>query len=364
MLFLFSSCRGTFYDEQISLTAQITSKLKKEASLGPIFIDDGYYEENTKVFFLPEKEDYNKGFIVFQSNDRLRIYYLVDEYNIKGSLETYINDYFETASNYLLEPFSGSTGYLLFINYAPAVNNTCYNVIRYDELSDSNPLYEIYSNPLLGELIYNDFYSIFSSYPRIYGSYISPLDNRFYIFCQNQDTGNYHEVFYETGVPSVTPEPTQIPFSSPAPVYDEIVNIVLAENIYNACDYFYDTQKNKSVISLYAGKENIYSNYSWDAGKSPVKLSMEDHITHLLSSSLLFTRNDKTAKIYSLDGVKLYEFPMGDLRFNYETYNKNTSQYDMIFSLGCTLRTSDDWHDTQYYFYIYSWPTNELNKLE
>ena len=359
-IFLFSSCRGTFYDEQVSLTAQITSRLNEEASFGSIFFHDICYneDEGDKAFFLPEKEDYKKGFIIIQADDYIYIYYLDGTNDAQGPFYTEIDSYSESGSNYLIEPVPDHPRHLLFIDYDPEWYNTRFDIIKYDE-SKSN-IESLFSEQSLGNLIQSNFGGTFGSSPQIYGAYISPLDNRLYILCL------FNSEFYEVSYlidfkyyPDV--------FTESHGVYDDNspinFSISLQDNIDLGCNYFYDSKAAKSVLSIYSGKGNIYTNYFWDSGQSPTKLSMEDHITNLLSSSLLFTRDYKKARIYNLKEEMLYEFPMGDLNFNYET-NIGDNMYDMLFSLGYVLRTSGDCHEIQYYFYIYSWPTNEINKLD
>jgi len=134
-------------------------------------------------------------------------------------------------------------------------------------------------------------------------------------------------------------------------------NIFLPINtISNRIHYFYDfTHK-----SSYAGIFDEHITYSWDENYTlSTSLLLSGTPNYLISDSFLALVQDKIMSIYNYNGENIQSLFTGDIRFICETQNE-AGKGQLFFSYCLLLNDNDV---MEFYFYLYSIPTEEFIKL-
>jgi hypothetical protein len=343
------SCRGVFFNEDISLSVSFISKLDHKATIGPIRHFNQYFDiERDNIFFIPDKGYYNQGFIIQNHDTCFDIWYLDSSGVIYGSVHFDISDMNNKEPNCLFETLNGYPRHLFCVNYDGEY--TRYKVIIFD----GDYLYDDGEQDISSR-IYDDFSSTlyFSNYPTINGVYISPVDNRLYIFFLSDDMGEnrYYEVSYAFASGTDITEPSS-PYGSSY--------IILNDSIYHDLYYSHDVTRNRSLASYPEGTS--FKTYSWKSDLVHQKVPIDDPGKHLLSSGEIFSYQNGIARGFSIAGDELFITGKGDVRFCYE-YCDGNGRYHSLFTYTTLKMEEHDCSIDSVTFYVYSIPSDKMSDI-
>ena len=86
-------------------------------------------------------------------------------------------------------------------------------------------------------------------------------------------------------------------------------------------------------------------------------------IDAVLTNGQLLAFDDGVCTVYTPAGKKLYEFPLGGLKFCYEQWDPVDGRFELYFSLAYWLFGREEKSD-QLYVKVYSIPTSSLSSLK
>jgi hypothetical protein len=403
-LFLFTTCRGVFYDEEAALDAILLSKMTKIADLGTFTLNpDNCFDSNDmKVFFLPDKNvlesNYNQtGFLIFDTaHEDLYIWYLDSSKSISQTHYQMPNNNTDDRPDYFLEPIkqvddTPAKG-LLYIKLNTweddgYINrNTGYNILQYRDGMSTWVLGNEYGGngqtESLEQKIGNDYGSSLPLFgdASVHGAYISPSDQYLYILCGdgNGGTGNflYFDVAYQFMEDYEIPGDPNTPIifklgalGSPygvSPGTYTILDNPYREILY----YFYDFTTNGSFMS-FPTTSGTYENWYWKAGDfiapnefNETQLSYDVPMQRLLTTGEFLSYSGNTVNVYNQNGEKVNSFQIGNLHFPYEVMNPSGT-YSMIFTYAVSrsIEPESTCSEREVTISVYSLPTTAIDTL-
>jgi hypothetical protein len=117
-----------------------------------------------------------------------------------------------------------------------------------------------------------------------------------------------------------------------------------------------------SYLSYWTGSK--YRTCSWYSASAPTGVTelsgLDGRVDAVLSSGLLLSFADNSCTVYDAEGRKLYKFPMGGLKFCYESIDAGTPT--LYFSLAYWQFGKDEKAD-ELYVEVYALPTANLRDL-
>jgi len=122
--------------------------------------------------------------------------------------------------------------------------------------------------------------------------------------------------------------------------------------------FYFRNPSGLRFLSVWNGSKFV--NYRWDDGLSAASLPFDGRIEALLSTDELLVVDEDAAIVYSPAGQREYFFPLGSLRFAYETYRDGTPT--LLFSLVYWNQAAGS--DDEFYINVYSLPTARLSTLD
>jgi len=329
--------------------ANTTNKLNLVASLGPYQLENVYnnFSGEHEIFFLPDKNNITTGFIVIRTNSNFSILYS----DVIGLSESFhcITDSIDTENpDYWIDTIDGFSGSLLFLKYQQ--DGIEYDIIQ-RQPGNSAPI-SLHGSQSLNNQIFSDLngagYTGWTNQaPTVKGAFLSPINQKLYFLCK--DNSNVNNNFYECNYQIENFQLTSLELT--------YSNIFLPINtISNRIHYFYDfTHK-----SSYAGIFDEHITYSWDENYTlSTSLLLSGTPNYLISDSFLALVQDKIMSIYNYNGENIQSLFTGDIRFICETQNE-AGKGQLFFSYCLLLNDNDV---MEFYFYLYSIPTEEFIKL-
>lgn len=357
LVLLLITCTLPPYDEDLSESLNTIENMTKEAEILKI---ENLYEIENNSYFLPCKSDYSKGFIVTEMADRIDLQYIEDEQRITGG-EYAIRSRGTHSNNYYVNIIKGPDPF--YGDYITFNRMYYYNTANFD-------LYYLNYEPTL-KTIQEDRYGPFEtcnqfllppSYPPQYliGSYIgeTPLSTFIAFIIKYSSFNTYYEELWELDNIGQISNPFVINLDFRGQTaglsFPELPGDL--ENVF----YFFDYNTLTSFISFYDDIAGQYLSYKIDNTGVLYELNLPYKIDAVVSTGLIYCEKNGKAYIYDYNGNQQYIIGLGDLKFNYEVWDKNKSKYKMIFTLPFTTNSH---HDDYQNYYIYSIPTEDLSLL-
>ncbi len=366
---LLAGCAMPPYNEELSLAQVTRSKLGTPVNkIGPVYAQLDDSSRQTPFFFLPDRNDMGTmggGFLVATASYGLRVWYLA-YYSTNGGLSaswaTSLENAGGTANSYLLQPLrSASGGVLSLIRYLPS-SSYLGNVLTV--LSSTDPTIVNPTTPLVLSGFLNT-----TPPPTVIaaGSSIYPLDNILtydmqYFLGYAVETGTYIEIECRTDLSAgVTARTTLSSDFTLSPLPPDLRNV-----------FYGHVMSGQSYLSYWSASEGKYKSYSWTPttlGPPPMdptdlKLlsGIQGRIDAVLSNGHLLSFEGNQCTAYGPAGNKLYDFPLGGLKFCYERQAAD-GQYKLYFSLAYWLYGYDEKPD-KLYVEVYAIPTANLANLD
>lgn len=332
------------YDEDLSLAMITAGKMKQEAEIGPLHRWSGEYE-GTDYFFVPDKGIFNRGFIIAAGENYIKFQFVENDgmgnYWIDAEDWRPITNQNDKTLNFRVEAVKGG-GYINFVRFDSGdyANNEL-TVLEYFPSNIVNA-----AGPFILRTEINTDFGFLSI---VLGSNIYPDTigtDEIHFLCK-LDTGGYREVSYNINN-------TGINWGFGIDIRGSSFPLPLPPDLENAFYYYYPGS-DTSFISFYY--DGIYHNFSWDDSCILKPLTgISTRIDALLTTGELFCRTHNMGYVYNQDGIRQYDFPLGDLHFVYEYYTG--SEYRMYFTLAYWL------YEDELYFKVYSIPTEDLDELD
>jgi hypothetical protein len=213
----------------------------------------------------------------------------------------------------------------------------------------------------LRSFINNDVYGgDLAKNPTILGASIwpqpmaNPFDDHVFL-CRFDGNGRYAEIRYQTD--------TANGLINPVVINDEIE--------FNFPDYFENAFYYRngfadiSYLSYYSETQRKYKNYRWSPGL-PVNIKplikMDRRIDAVLTTGQLLSFENNLCYVYNANGEKQFAFLLGGLHFCYEIDLDGSGRYYLVFTIPAWLSLRD-WEE-ELRFYVYAFPTDQLNELQ
>jgi hypothetical protein len=344
------TCRYLPFDKELELAAATLPKLTLEATIGPVQVQSWCVSNNTsdKFFFMPDKDNFSTGFMLRSSpNGNIDIRYLYsDGIMSNNTLSYHINGTTPYKPNGLIETISGVTGKLLVILY----DNT-----EIDQIPSCRIIIALPGPNLSESLLINDLNSYIPGSDRINGAFIKPEkpspDKLYFLYT---DTLNkFQEVYFSisgSGIVTLTP-------SRATPVN------YLNQDPYWPNDLFYAFDPLTSMSFISYSLSDGFHNVWWN---STEKKGFADKYPRIgiLNNGDLLSMDKGVMYGFNQSGNQLYKFPLGELKYMYETYSMTRDEYLMVFVLT-QITMNDQYGDCNPYFTyrIYSYPSEDVAKL-
>jgi hypothetical protein len=180
-------------------------------------------------------------------------------------------------------------------------------------------------------------------------------DKQYFLGCAS--TGDYFEVESITNAASGTAVAGLSALNSPI----AISLSPLPSGLHNAF-YCHASNTGRSYLSYWTGAK--YRTYSWYSASAPSGVTeltgLDTRVEAVLSSGQLLGFADNSCTVYDAEGRKLYKFPMGGLKFCYESIAAGTAT--LYFSLAYWQFGRDEKAD-ELYVEVYAIPTANLRDL-
>jgi hypothetical protein len=372
ILILLISCRRIIFNEDISFTIEVAERMTSKAVVGPLTIPGQTYDENEdEVYFIPAKGLYNEGFIIWKKSDKLTIWYVDAPGVLSNSIDVTLDTCSEHGLDIFIEPITGNAGQLFFINFnKDDIDNektSIYDIAYYEgnTLSwrfggDHYNLSEFLADEFGGDRGWDPHIPIY-----VNGAYISPHTNRLYLLCydgylagSSSDTYRYYEFSFAMNSDGVLSDDHALRCADNGSYW-----INLYREMRYSFFYAYDSITNKGFACFYNDDFHRYETYTWDtadtSGGLIHNINIQKHVRHLLSKSRLYARQSGIVDIYDDNGHKLYSFPSGKLRLNYEYYNDG-GYFSMVFSYTEVLK----YNQAKFNFYVLTHKTKDIDELD
>ena len=371
---LLAGCTLPPYNEELSLAQVTRSKLGQPVNkIGPVYAQLDDNARQTSFYFLPDRNDMGTmggGFLVAMADYGLRAWYLA-YYSTNGGLSASFAIGLEnatgTANSYLLQPLrSASGGALSLIRYLPS---SSYLGNTLTVLNSSDPAIITPSTPLVlsEKLTATPPPTVIAA-----GSSISPQDDAIgfdvqYFLGYAIDLGyeTYVEVKFNTNASS------GIDVATIATISSDFTLSPLPPDLRNVF-YGHADSTNLSYLSYWSAAEGKYKSYSWTPTllapppADPPDLKplpgIRGRIDAVLSDGRLLSFDGGVCTVYGPAGFKLFDFPLGGLKFCYERQDSLDGQFKLYFSLAYWQYGRDEKPD-QLYVEVYAIPTANLRNL-
>jgi hypothetical protein len=348
-----AACALPPYNQDLSLAQVTRSKLGAPVNtIGPIYakLDDSAMEN--RFYFLPDRDDpaNSGGFLVAEASYGLRLWYLADySMGLEASWSIDLANSSETTNNFLLQPLdSGAvdTNYFLIL-------------IRYQQ----DDLRLIHSSGTASVSQYTTELPLLTNLPsamNVLGSSISAdstSGSDLQFFLASQGTTYYAEYGAQTDTADGF---TLISSSLPTdlgPVPDGLTSAF----------YAHDPVLDRSYLSRWSGSS--YSTYAWNWDHEATGIAangfqqltgIKGPVNAVLTSGQLLSFADNSCTVYGPAGWKQYKFPMGGLKFCYESIDAGVPT--LYFSLAYWQYGKDEEAD-ELYVEVYAIRTANLKNL-
>ncbi len=376
IIFLFISftigCTLPPFDEELSETINATEHMKKEAGIYEI---QDLYDVDNDFYFIPSKSGLDKGFLITEKADRIIIQYIENNQAL-GSSEYEIQKQSSRTNNFYVNtipvnvPILGNIDLLIFYRsfyYDPIVPvYPDFYYLYYDPATPFN--IAINSNLNLKNDLDIAVPAVDPQY--LLGASVTQFGSINYAaYLVKDSSNNYYEELWEF---SVIGFPTKFNINNGLSIYsrnnDGVLFISLPDlptDLENAF-YYIDLINNPpivtSFISFYDVDTESYLSYKWyyDGAIQLEQLNIPYKISAILSSGLIYCVNRNKAYLYDYNGNYQYLISIGDLKFKYEIWDSDKSEYRMIFTHP--FWTQSD-HQEYINFNIHSIATDDLSLL-
>ncbi len=370
---LLAGCSMPPYNEELSLAQVTRSKLGQPLDrIGPIYTKLDDTGRQTPFTFLPDRNGSGSmggGFLVATTTYGLRVWYLAyfSSYGgLSGSWAIGLENASGTSNNYLLQPTRSASGALNLVRYFPSTGYLSNELIQ---IHATDPLIVSpgTSQPLSGLLgaAYPPPPTMIAAGTSIYPMADPSTFDMQYFLAYGLETGTYVEFKSQTNESSGVVSPTVM--------YSDFTLSPLPPDLRNV---FYGRADSigLSYLSYWSASEGKYKSYSWSLptlGPPPVdppnlKLlsGVKGRIDAVLTSGQLLSFEDNGCTVYDSAGNKLFDFPLGGLKFCYERWDPSSvpPQFKLYFSLAYWLYGRDEKAD-QLYVEVYAIPTANLSSL-
>jgi hypothetical protein len=387
LVFFYNSCMFPPFDRDISLAMETIENLHSEAKLGP-FEEYSYSDFFEGTYFLPCKDQFNKGFLIIPGENKLDIYYLEDdrqaEHDKDGGDEMINID--NRTFNFLAVPLTGV--------YGGSINSNLLVFKMYDQylgtglnmynLSNTVDFNNPYSTPdgswRLQDHINSSIADPTVSYSAsiILGislfSYPFNTDSdRMFCLGKFDSSGLFYEVRglnYDDNITGSLPiSYGNINDNIERGISQKEISLPFIPDGVESGFYHYNPNSQVSYFSFYDNQFKTFRTFRWYANADGQikyeELDIPHGIDAVLSTGELFCELEDEAIVYSPSGNFKYDIPMGDLKFAYEFFypwNVQNGKYIMIFTF---IYWEPREHDgDRPIIRVYSLPTSKLGDLD
>jgi hypothetical protein len=352
-----AACSMPPYNEQLSLAQVTRSKLGEPVNrIGPVYANMDPSAQENQFYFLPTRDDPENsgGFLAATSSYGLRVWYLADySAGLESSWSIDLDNDSDTTFNYLLEAIESSMAGYYFLSLTRNLPNDLRTIAAMSPASVNqySAVISLSSAPLVagmdtvGASVFPDSTT---------GS--DPL----YFLGYGGGTSSYYECAGRTdisGFASIV--------NGPGTILGGLVPMGLSSAFY--C---HDALHDKSYLSYPAGSGHISCSWTWDADNAATAASgfqllsgIGGRIGAVLTNGRLLSFENGRCTVYSDVGKKLYDFPLGSLKFCYERWNPVDGRFELYFSLAYWVWGRDEKSD-QLYVEVYAIPTDKLSSLK
>jgi len=360
-----AACSMPPYNEQLSLAQVTVSKLGKPANeIGPVYANLDSSAQQNLFYFLPDRDDPvgGGGFLVAEASYGLRVWYLSAAFanaTLGSSWSIDLQNSNGNTNNYLLQPIKSATSFhLSLLRYTPS-DAYASNDLRVIQATDPYTAFTVPSTTVLSTLL-----DPFGTSPVICaGSGTYATNNAVYdlqyFLGYSLGAGSFFEVEAHTDAANGV-----VGLSEISPPADFLLSPPLPSDLRNLF-YGHELTSDTSYLSYPTGSG--YRSFSWDSSSAPIGLTeltgIDGRIGAVLTNGQLLSFADGICTVHSYDGKKLFDFPLGALRFCYEQWDPVDLRYELYFSLAYWLWGRDEKSD-QLYVEVYSIPTTSLASLK
>jgi hypothetical protein len=353
-------CSMPPYNEELSLAQVTRAKLGTPVNrIGPIYHQIHDSAEQSRYFFLPNRDDpvNSGGFLAAASTYGLRLWYLADFSSVlENSWSIPVDNSDEATFNYLLESIE-STGGRCLLSLTRNLPNDLRTIASIGPSPSSvvQPTGEIFLASTLGvpgvDVVGS---SIFADVP--VGS-----DPQFFLGYSSGATA-YYEFAGQTDAvgPGFTLGSTGLPTTLGGQVPSGL----------SSAFYAHDPLLDRSYLSYRTGSSYATCAWTWNHDNPGIDASgfqqlagVKGRVEAVLNNGLFLAMDKAACAVYQPSGQKLYDFPLGGLRFCFERWDFGENRYKVYFSLAYWIYGRNDKPD-QLYVEVYALPSDSLNRLD
>jgi hypothetical protein len=350
-----AACSMPPYNEQLSLAQVTRSKLGEPVNrIGPVYANLDPSAQENQFYFLPTRDDPENsgGFLAATSSYGLRVWYLADySAGLESSWSIDLDNDSDTTFNFLLEAIESSMAGYYFLSLTRNLPNDLRTISSMSPASVDQYTTEMALSSVLagvdvvGASIFPD--TVTGSDPQYFLGYSSGVMA-------------YYEFAGQTSISGFTSGVTGL---------STTLGGLVPTGLSNAF-YCHDPLHDKSYLSYPFGSGYLSYSWDWDTDNTGIAASnfkrlsgVSGRIGAVLSSGQLLSFENGRCTVYSEAGAKLYDFPLGSLKFCYEQWDPADSRFELYFSLAYWLWGREEKSD-QLYVEVYSIPTTSLSSLK
>jgi len=355
--FALAACSMPPYNEQLSLAQVTRSKLGEPVNrIGPVYANLDPSAQENQFYFLPTRDDPENsgGFLAATTSYGLRVWYLADySAGLESSWSIDLDNGSDTTFNFLLEAIESSMAGYYFLSLTRNLPNDLRTISSMSPASVSqySTAISLSSAPLVAGMD-----AVGASVFPDSTTGTDPL----YFLGYGGGASSYYECAGQTSISGFASIVT-----GPGTILGGLVPLGLSSAFY-----FHDPLHDKSYLSYPSGSGYVSCSWTWDTDNAATAASgfqrlsgIDGPIDAVLSTGQLLSFENGRCTVYSEAGAKLYDFPLGSLKFCYERWDPVDGRFELFFSLAYWLWGRDEKSD-QLYVEVYSIPTTSLSSLK